>query len=96
MDYVKKRQVVHALSRRRRPGACAAKRFAEGKTLPHTEPQRGVSERNRRKAAALSAEMGGFIPPEDLKTKGPQTNEVCLGVDDLKPFDAMEFAEALI
>ena len=74
MDSDAKRQVVHALSRRRRPGACAAKRFAEGKTLP----------------------SGGVIPPEDLKTKGPQTNEVCLGVDDLKPFDAMEFAEALI
>ena len=27
---------------------------------------------------------------------GPQTNEVCLGVDDLKPFGAMKFAEALI
>ena len=26
----------------------------------HTEPQRGVSERNRRKAAALSAEMGSL------------------------------------
>ena len=74
MDYVEKRQIVHALSRRRRPGACAAKRFAEGKTLP----------------------QGGFTPPEDLNRMGPQTNEVCLGVDDLKPFDAMEFAEALI
>ena len=27
----------------------------------HTEPQRGVSERNRRKAAALSAEMGSLL-----------------------------------
>ena len=26
----------------------------------HTEPQRGVSERNRRKAAALGAEMGSL------------------------------------
>ena len=26
----------------------------------HTEPQRGVSERNRRKAAALSAEMSSL------------------------------------
>ena len=26
----------------------------------HTEPQRGVAERNRRKAAALSAEMGSL------------------------------------
>lgn len=40
--------------------------------------------------------QGGFIPSEDLNKMGPQTNEVCLGVDDLKPFDAMEFAEALI
>ena len=78
------------------PALVPSKRFAEGKTLPDTEPQRGVSERNRRKAAALSAEMGGFIPPEDLNKMGSQTNEVCLGVDDLKPFDAMEFAEALI
>ena len=40
--------------------------------------------------------QGGFTPPEDLNEMGPQTNEVCLGVDDLKPFDAMEFAQALI
>ena len=30
--------------------------------LPHTEPQRGVSEANRRKAAALRPEMKPYPP----------------------------------
>ena len=51
---------------------------------------------SKRFAEGKTLPQGGFIPPEDLNKMGPQTNEVCLGVDDLKPFDAMEFAEALI
>ena len=51
---------------------------------------------SKRFAEGKTLPQGGFIPPEDLNKMGSQTNEVCLGVDDLKPFDAMEFAEALI
>ena len=51
---------------------------------------------SKRFAEGKTLPQGGFISPEDLNKMGPQTNEVCLGVDDLKPFDAMEFAEALI
>ena len=36
--------------------------------MADTEPQRGVSERNRRAAAALGAEMGELISPEHFKT----------------------------
>ena len=45
----------------------------QAKTLAHTEPQRGVSERNCRATAALSAEMGEFTLPEHLKSKGAPT-----------------------
>ncbi len=48
------------------------KRFAAGKTLAHTEPQRGVSERNRRAAAALSAEMANLFRPSIDKTREPK------------------------
>ena len=51
---------------------------------------------SKRFAEGKTLPQGGFISPEDLNKMGPKTNEVCLGVDDLKPFDAMEFAEALI
>ena len=38
MDYVEKKQVVHALSRRRRPGACAVQAFCpKGKILMPAE-----------------------------------------------------------
>ena len=74
MDYVEKKQVVHALSRRRRPGACAVQAFCRRQNL-----------------------AGGRIySARGFNKMCPQTNEVCLGVDDLRPFDAMEFAEALI
>ena len=35
----------------------------------HTEPQRGVSERNRRNAAALGAEMG-FLSRSSIRRSG--------------------------
>ena len=70
----KKQQVVHALSRRRRPGACAVQAFCRRQDLA---------------AGRIDSARG-------LEELGPQTNAVCLGVDDLKPFDAVEFAEALI
>ncbi|WP_204248352.1 hypothetical protein, partial [Pseudoflavonifractor sp. An184] len=50
---------------RRWGGAFAPyKHFCEAKILADTEPQRGVSERNRRAAAALSAEMAELISAE--------------------------------
>ena len=38
--------------------------------MADTEPQRGVSERNRRAAAALGAEMGGFAALSIKTPKG--------------------------
>ena len=47
------------------------KRFAAGKTLADTEPQRGVSGRNRRVAAALSAGRVEFTFAGHLNFRGP-------------------------
>ena len=49
---------------------CAVQAFCAAKILADTEPQRGVSERNRRGAAALSAEMAELISAEHLKKQG--------------------------
>ena len=57
---------------RRWGGAFALyKHFCAAKILADTEPKRGVSERNRRVAAALSAEMAEFISAEHLKYRVP-------------------------
>jgi len=36
---------------------CIIEHFGNADAVPHTEPQRGASERNRRFAAALGAEI---------------------------------------
>ena len=61
----------------------------------HRDPQSGTRIA-RTSCLKDGLPQGGFTPPEDLNEMGPQTSFVCLGVDDLKPIDAMEFAQALI
>ena len=58
-------------------------------------PQRGVSERNRRTAAALSAEMGEFTLHKHLKLKGaPRGLPMGIGMTD--PFAIEQFTKLFI